>query len=542
MDYKEKSKVLLERLYKVLNTNFDRAFALDISDTSIELAELSKLFRFSLENFGRTEIPDGIIKDGRILDEAKLTEQIKILLQNVKPRRVSTNRVILSLPESQIFTHHFVLNTPLRKEALRALVQKEIVKILPISPLNMYWEIKSTDISIMEVGVIFVGIPKDVADSYIRVCNNVGLSTIGFGLEPLSIARLLIPAGPQITAIVDIGSNVTDISIIKGNSDLFVTISYSKGGRTMTEAIAQGQSIDLVSAEQKKQAIGSGASEEIFFLIEPVVKDIATEAKRVIRYFESISKEKVEKILLVGGGSVIGGIKEKMSEIVGIPTETAVNFNNLDNLQYLSNKKYGTQDSTPALFTSVLGLGMLGASNEFEYINLLKQIPSSKLNEIKRSELFRAGYLSKWTAFRIFLNSRIMLAVSLVLTIASLGLFGFLVFKYRLDDVKQVKVYTTFKESNESLDEIAARTLGGINASSTATSTASSTQATATSTKGTATTTSPGIVNKIIDNILKGPSATTTKANTTENGSSVITGEATTSTPAKSSGGFFRAP
>ncbi len=464
------TKEKLEKLYKLLNTNFDRAFGLDISDTSIELAELSKLFRFSLENFGRIELPEDVIVEGRILNETALTEHIKTLMVNVKPRRVSTNKVILSLPETQIFTHHFTLLTPLRKDALRLLVQKEIVKILPISPMKMYWDIKTTELLGGQVSVVFVGIQKEVAESYVRVCNNVGLSIIGFGLEPLSIARLLIPDGPEVTAIVDIGSRITNISVIKGNADLFLTISYFKGGKAMTEAIAQGQNIDNTLAEQKKVAVGSGTSDEIFFLIEPVIKEIGTEIKRVIEYYETTFNGPINKILLVGGASIMGGVKEKIGQITGKPIDSMSNFNNLENVQYLSSKKYGAEESTPILYTSVIGLGMLGASNEFEDINLLKQIPSSKINDIRRAELFNGGYLSKLTAFRIFLNSRIMLAVSVTLACISVGLFGFLIFKYKLNEASRIKVYRTV-DSGAFSQSSTTPVFGGVNASSTATST-----------------------------------------------------------------------
>ena len=93
---KQKFNIWIDKIHKLLNTNFDRAFGLDISDKTIEIAELNKLFHFSVENHGRSELPEGVVKDGRVLDEKALAEQIKLLLQNVEPRHVSTNKVILS--------------------------------------------------------------------------------------------------------------------------------------------------------------------------------------------------------------------------------------------------------------------------------------------------------------------------------------------------------------------------------------------------------------------------------------------------------------
>ena len=442
---KSKSSAWIEKVHKVLNTNFDRAFGLDISDKSIEIAELSKLFRFSIENHGRAEIPDGIVKDGRILDEKALADHIRLLLQNVQPRQVSTNKVILSLPQTQVFTHHFVKSTMLTGAGLRLMVQKEIANILPINPSRMYWDIKVKTIAGGNtlggggVSIVFMGIAKDVAESYVRVCNMVGLDVVAFGLEPQSVARLLLTPSRTNTAIIDIGTNTTDVTVMKGNDELQLTITIPLGGRDMTKAIAQGLNVDEAVAEAKKVALGAGTSDELFFLMEPVVKNIAQEISRVVTYFESTFNEKVDNIMLVGGASIAGGIREKIGEIVARPVEVVSHFNNFDNQAILDDKV------TPILYTSVIGLAMLGASNEFENVNLLKQMPSVQINIFKKRELFNAGYLSKTAALRIMLNSRLMLVIAMLLCGCSFITFGYLLFEYKVNQTYQIKNYSTGK-------------------------------------------------------------------------------------------------
>ncbi len=471
---KEKFKKWIEKIHKLLNTNFDRAFGLDISDRSIEIAELSKLFRFSIENHGRVEIPDGIIKDGRILDEKALSEQIKVLLQNVKPRHISTNKVILSLPESQIFTHHFIVNTMLNGVGLRLLVQKELIKIIPISTTRMYWDIKTKPMADGGTSVVFIGVLKEIAESYIRVCNMIGLDVVGLGLEPLSVGRLLLTTEDIITAIVDIGTNTTNFSIIRGNDELELTVSIPFGGRNMTQAIAQGLNVDEATAEAKKVAVGSNTSEELFFLMEPVVKNIATEIARAISYFESNFKERVSSVLLVGGASITGGIKEKISEVIEKPVNSITHFNNFENLSILSSKK-GDEKIPAMLYTSVIGLAMLGASNEFENINLLKQMPSVQINNIKRADLFNYGYLSKLTAVRVILNSRLMLVVAVILAVCSFLVFGYLWFDYSNVKNPQVRDYKTSNISREAINSSLSSILETLNRKA-----ATSTQATST--------------------------------------------------------------
>ncbi len=478
-----KFKKWIEKVHKFLNTNFDRAFGLDISDRSIEIAELNKLFRFSVENFGRLELPEGIISDGRILNEKTLAGQITMLLQNVKPRKLSTNKVILSMPENQVFTHHLVLNTILKGEALRILVQKEIMKVLPINLNKLYWDISVKPIPNDGLSITFVGILKEVADSYIRVCNSVGLSVISFSLETLSIARLLLAPGQIVTAIVDMGTNTTNVSIIKGNDEICLTVSIPTGGRAMTQAISQGLNIDENQAEAKKIDVGSADSDELFFLIEPIVKNISMEISRAINYFEETFKEQVNVVILVGGASIMGGIKDKISDILSKPVSSITHFNNFETLSLLGAKNSDNK-TISMLYTSVIGLGMLGASNEFTDINIVKRISSASINNINRKELFNAGYLSKLTALRIFLNSRLMLVVALSLCAISLITFSMLWFTYRTNQAYEIKVYKTVNLTTDALSGSFNPQIyfPGSTASSTTSSTATTTIKTATTT------------------------------------------------------------
>ena len=484
LNIKDKFRQRYEKVQKLLNTNFDRAFGLDISDKTIELAELSKLFRFSLENHGRVELPDGLIKDGRILDEKGLAEQIKGLLQHVKPRQVSTNKVILSLPESQVFSHHFVMSTPLSGAALRLMVQKEIAKILPINPTRMYWDIKTKTVAAGGsnggggLSIVFMGIAKDVAESYARVCNIVGLDVVAFGLEPLSIGRLLLAPNTTNTLIIDIGTRTTDVSVVKGNDELELAITIPLGGTDMTKAIAQGLNVDEATAEAKKIAVGTGMSDELFFLMEPVVKNIAEEISRVVAYFENSFHEKIDGMILVGGASMAGGIKEKIGEIVGKPVTSVSHFNNFESQSILGGQgglvsKGGVitgkgEDGKiiPMLYTSVIGLAMLGASNEFENVNLLKQMPSVQINNIKRRELLNAGYLSKVAAFRIMLNSRLMLVIAVALCACSFLAFGYLWFNYETGQVYQIKEYKTSNVTPKALSSDLSSILNTLNGGS----------------------------------------------------------------------------
>ena len=188
-------------------------------------------------------------------------------------------------------------------------------------------------------------------------------------------------------------------------------------------------------------------------------------------------------VIIVGGGSITGGIKEKISDVLGRPVTPVTHFNNFDTLSALGAKKPEDNKAVAMLYTSVIGLAMLGASNEFENINLLKQMPAIQINNIKRGDLFNSGYLSKTTALRIMLNSRLMLVISVTLCMASFLLFGYLWFSYKVEQTYQVKNYSTGRIMVNPLSADFTPILDRLNGvSATATSSATSTNATSTAT------------------------------------------------------------
>ena len=216
-------------------------------------------------------------------------------------------------------------------------------------------------------------------------------------------------------------------------------------------------------------AVGSGTSDELFFLMEPVVKNISQEVSRVIAYFENTFNEKTYKILLVGGASMTGGVREKISEVIEKPVESIQHFNNFENQGIIS------PNVPVSLYTSVIGLAMLGASNEFENMNLLRQMPPMHMNSYKKTELFNSGYLSKGTALRIILNSRLTLVIAIALCAGSFMTFGYLWFNYTMNQTYQVKDYKTSKITPKAISGSLNFILNSLNAQNASSSVTSST-------------------------------------------------------------------
>ena len=113
-------------------------FGMDFSDLSIRIAKLEKRGKFfNLASWNETELPPGIIQNGEVENEAKLTAAIRKSLDNVKGERIKTKYVIVSLPEKKAFLQ--VIEVPkMNEEELKNAIPFEVENYVPLLSTKMY--------------------------------------------------------------------------------------------------------------------------------------------------------------------------------------------------------------------------------------------------------------------------------------------------------------------------------------------------------------------------------------------------------------------
>src|SRR3989344_3394650 len=100
-----------------------RRLGVDISDASVEVAEVSDGGKPSAVALGRVEIPSGLVVRGRVADADKLGEEIGRAMALAKPSRIAEKEAVVNVPESQLFSvwvSTAVKDEGLPMEALRA--------------------------------------------------------------------------------------------------------------------------------------------------------------------------------------------------------------------------------------------------------------------------------------------------------------------------------------------------------------------------------------------------------------------------------------
>lgn len=374
-------------------------FGLDISDLSLKIIKLKKRKKeLGLACFGERKIKPGIIKQGQIIKQDELTENILEAIKEVKGEKLGTRYVISSLPEEKAFFQ--VIKMPkISAGDLRSAIIYEAENYIPIPLEKVYLDfqvISPANNHLDHLDVLIAAIPKDTVDVYFSCLKSAGLEPKALEIESLAIARSLIKDGVTTSPVllIDFGATKTSFIIFSGRSLRF-TSSISVSSINFTEIISKSLGIDLAKAEELKIKYGleekikpktkkekSSIQKErskIFEALVPALVDLTQQIKKHLHYYQTHSHEEhlssdqkgkskplgeksiprgVSRILLCGGGSNLKGLGELLSLELKLPVEVGNPWVNI-----LPGDKRGT----PGLsfekslgYATVLGLALRG--------------------------------------------------------------------------------------------------------------------------------------------------------------------------------------
>lgn len=307
------------------------AFGLDIGSQAVKLMQLDVAGRNAhVKAFGSIETDDKLMKDGVITNIPGAAELIDKLLSEQLHGKLTTNRVVMSVPVSSVYTR--VINLPVMgKKELADAVKLEVEQSVPVPAKNLYYDYETTDIGDPDNRLVrMVAVPKAIVDAYSAICEMLGLD--------LSLIQTNIRADAQLCLlyenldgnnpyiILDIGGNAIDIGIL--DNTLRVTGTVDEGGNSLTKAIAKKLKVSEAKAHSAKVTHGISAGpqqKKIQEAVTPILDKAVKEIERMVRFYEERVKpdSEVSQVLIVGGGANMPGLAEYLTDATRIATRVS---------------------------------------------------------------------------------------------------------------------------------------------------------------------------------------------------------------------------
>lgn len=280
-------------------------------------------------------------------------DMAKLIRQVCRKAKTTTTKTITALPAYSVFSS--ILNLPaMSKKDLASAVKWEAKKVipLPLEEMILDWKLledlpfgptfkssdtaeagaleESDDDSSMRISnkaakqylrVLLTAAPKDLVKRYIDTFRAAGLNLLSLDTESFALIRSMVGNDKSALMIVDIGSVVTNISVVV-NSIPILNRSIDVGGLTVTNAIAASLNVSASRAEQFKYDIGMNPDRSgqgsVPKTIETTLQPIVDELRYSLNLYKNQGQKSVEKIILTGGSSLLSSLPQYLSTALGL--------------------------------------------------------------------------------------------------------------------------------------------------------------------------------------------------------------------------------
>lgn len=339
---------------------------IDIGTTSIKVVELQRIEdAFELKNYAEYR-PQSLEQKPLFTESTSFflfEENLSIILKNLfAAAKIKEREAIISLPVfSTFFTVVEFPMMPLEEIPGAVKFQAHQYIPVPLSEVVLDWQIIEEEVPARnKIKILLVAVPKDIIEKYAKLSQEIEINLKALEIESFALTRALIKENDP-SLILDIGGGTSSLTIVDRK---IVRVSHSLDfyGLTLTRALSQKLNISLERAEQLKKEKGVKKEVEnlIFPILSPIIdKIIFTVEREMNNYrFSSINRE-IKKIILSGGGSLLPGLPEYISQKLQVKTEIG---NPFEDIIYSSSLGKIIKGIGPAFATAV-GLAMRNVSS-----------------------------------------------------------------------------------------------------------------------------------------------------------------------------------
>lgn len=238
---------------------------LDIGTDSIKVAEAKHTKNgITITGLGVARTPQGAIDNEVVVDPKALGGAIKALLQE---SGIKTKKCVSSVSGlSQVVIR--VISVPkMKPEELAETMKWEVERHVPFSPTEVVMDFQplnrpGEDPNAQEMEVLLAVAQQQLIDNHVETLFAAGLQPMAIDIEPLASSRSLVElsqkgALDETVAIVNIGSNRTDLGVFENGILVFPSPPLSVAGISLTREISEalGQTLEQAEVTKREYAV-----------------------------------------------------------------------------------------------------------------------------------------------------------------------------------------------------------------------------------------------------------------------------------------------
>ena len=334
---------------------------LDIGSSAVKAVELKAVGKgYKVAAFGNEPIPPDSIVDGAIIDGGVVSDAIRRLFEQCG---MKTKDVAASLSGSAVIVKKITL--PLMTDAeLAESIYWEAEQYIPFDTQDVNLDYQVTEAGDAEgrgtMEVLLVAAKKEKIADYTAVISQAGRVPVvvdvdAFALQNAYEANYGVQPD-EVVVLLNAGASAININILTAAQSVF-TRDISIGGNAYTEALQKELSLSFEQADMLKKGVRVEGAQ--FDDAQPVLRavndNLMLEIQKTFDFFKATAaSDRIDRIVLGGGGSQVDGFTEGLGERFGAPVEL---FNPFRQIAFDA-KKFGDRTAADIGPTVAVAVGL----------------------------------------------------------------------------------------------------------------------------------------------------------------------------------------
>jgi len=302
---------------------------LDISSTSIRGVEVADAHgpRPTVVRIAEVPTPEGAASRGEVLEPNTVAGALKELWSI---GRFRSKNVVLGMGNQRVLSRDLTVpKAPMAQ--IRQSLPFQVQDMLPVpvgdAILDFYPTSEGTGESGPVLNGLLVAAVKDAVLANVRAVQQAGLNPVGVDLIPFAMTRALItrPGHRGTVALIELGAETTSVVIALDGVPQFVRI-IPTGGEDVTKRLATSLDIHRDQAELVKRHLGIAGDGRTpddlraMTLTQDAIAELLSSLRNTVNYYVNTRPtERVDQIVIVGGGSRLQGLPQSLAAATGLP-------------------------------------------------------------------------------------------------------------------------------------------------------------------------------------------------------------------------------
>lgn len=275
-----------------------------------------------LTHVATTPVLADAIVEGEVMDLAVLSEAIKGLFTGLKQKRV-----VIAVGGRDVIVKRIQVDRMKESDAAEV-VRWEAQQHVPfdVEGVELDFQVLDPDGDGLQMDVLLVAAKRELVETKITLLADAGLEAETVDVDAFALHNAFELSYPEamqgVVAVANVGHEVTNVNLLEDGVPL-LSRDLNVGTRKFREDLQR----DLgMSAEDADAVLISGEPRpELQPYIDARGEEIAVGMERAAAFLQAASRDApgIQQVFMSGGGARVHGLKEALSNRLGLPVEIA---------------------------------------------------------------------------------------------------------------------------------------------------------------------------------------------------------------------------